>query len=266
MSRLKAYTAQQCKRIPLLLHSYQQQHHPEDMHQLRVCLKKLRSVVRYLRGNPGKSFKPFAHILRNFFREAGAIREAELQMQWLQQNGGKKLIAVLNFQKTIDSRIAALQLHTPALAAALQKYTGSLLRSCKQQHEKDVKAYACALQQQLLQQAAHVQPAAWHELRKLLKQLLYAWHWLENTQQPAVLTKRQYAFCDALQEAIGSWHDAVIRANWLGQTELFLHNSPEIRRSFSICWMANQQQLQVTEKTVRQQLVRCLHLFRKKSS
>lgn len=262
MNRLQSYTAQQCKRIPALLHAYERHRNPEYMHQLRVAIKKLRAVVRYMRTYDGKPLKKFAHHLRDFFRQAGALREIEIQMEWLQQNGGTALVAVLQYQKTIDAHIAGLQPLIPHFIDAVKDYSPALLRLCHQQHPAALQAYAAALKNELLQQAQHAQPNGWHELRKLIKQLLYAWHWLDADGQAALLTQQQYTYFDQLQEYIGNWHDALLRTAWLGDTQLYLHTSAAVRQAFAVCWQHNRQQVQAAEKKVRQQLRRIPHLFK----
>ncbi|HMP86789.1 MAG TPA: CHAD domain-containing protein, partial [Lacibacter sp.] len=99
-------------------------------------------------------------------------------------------------------------------------------------------------------------PENWHELRKQIKQLLYTWHWLENRQQLLLLSRREYAYYDELQEAIGHWHDLLDIRDWLTNKQFFFHSDHTVRQSFGRCWVRLSHDTAQQDRVVRKLLAR----------
>ena len=58
-----------------------------SLHDLRVEMKKLRAIMKFLRNIYSKTrIKKPAHTLRAIFQQAGEIREYQIISQWLQKN------------------------------------------------------------------------------------------------------------------------------------------------------------------------------------
>src|SRR5437016_14448633 len=84
---LEKYFAQRVKNLFNNLHDFELNGDDVSMHDLRVEMKKLRSIITFLRQvYPKQKVKKAAHILRSIFQQAGEIREYQILEQWLQKN------------------------------------------------------------------------------------------------------------------------------------------------------------------------------------
>jgi CHAD domain-containing protein len=68
----------------------------------------------------------------------------------------------------------------------------------------------------------------WHELRKTIKQWMYAINWVKDSQEIDI------SYFQKLQETIGYWHDAEVIKESLVQKKIFLSKDVELQKSFSI--------------------------------
>jgi CHAD domain-containing protein len=68
----------------------------------------------------------------------------------------------------------------------------------------------------------------WHELRKIIKQWMYAINWIDGGNETDIASYQK------LQEAIGYWHDAEVIKETLLQKKIFLSQDMELQKSFSI--------------------------------
>jgi CHAD domain-containing protein len=74
----------------------------------------------------------------------------------------------------------------------------------------------------------NISAGQWHELRKIIKQWMYAINWVEGGKDIDI------AYYQKLQETIGYWHDAEVIKETLKQKKLFLSHDMELQKSFSI--------------------------------
>ena len=90
----------------------------------------------------------------------------------------------------------------------------------------------------------------WHELRKIIKQWMYAINWIENGVGTDI------SFFQKLQEAIGYWHDAQVIKETLFQKKIFLSQDVELQKSFSIATEKLNQSLKYRERQIQELLSR----------
>ncbi|GAC1439566.1 MAG: hypothetical protein NVSMB63_04970 [Sediminibacterium sp.] len=94
----------------------------------------------------------------------------------------------------------------------------------------------------------------WHELRKMIKQWIYAVNWIgsgEDTKGDTDLA--QY---NKLQEAIGYWHDAVVIKDTLFQKQVYLSRDMDIQKDFTRASEKLNQSLRYRERQVGEMLVK----------
>src|SRR5881275_1468372 len=83
---LEKYFAQRVKNLFNHLHDFELVGDEVSLHDLRVEMKKLRAILKFLRTvYPRQKLKRPAHLLRSIFQRAGAIREYQILLQWLQK-------------------------------------------------------------------------------------------------------------------------------------------------------------------------------------
>ena len=84
---LEKYLTQRIKNLFNHLHDFELKGDEISLHDLRVEMKKLRAIIKFLRAvYPRQKLKKPAHALRAIFQNAGEIREMQIIQQWLQKN------------------------------------------------------------------------------------------------------------------------------------------------------------------------------------
>lgn len=254
MSEIRVYAEKQMNSALHLLEQYNSASDEEVLHQLRVSLKKVKAVLDYLRTLHPKKIKSLRKKLQLVFHAAGSLREAQLRLKWLKEKGFLFLIQ----HATLDQKIkeeeelffAQKQDHSESLASIhdeLNKYL-------KKVDADALLQYASELKDQLEKQLQIVAKNDWHALRKLIKQLLYAHHWLTEKDKLKVLTVEAYQKFDQLQENIGVWHDAVDLLQWLIDEQFSLSNDQSVKQQFNEAVALVQADIEVKEEIVMKQL------------
>lgn len=254
MNLLKDYTRQQTESSLEWLDTYLTTTDEEALHQLRVSLKKIKAVLHYFTEEHvhEQQISKCRQMVRHIFREAGFIRETQLMISWLKKNRYRILL-----------KESALEEH---LLLYTQQFIDDGKKSKKrlEQTGKNLKKLCSEVDQQstlrsLLQLKIKINdallsaksPGSWHELRKLIKQLLYACHWIPESSLPGLLSDKESVYFDQLQEAIGNWHDAENIKRWLSDEQFFLHSNSSVKKQFSKCWQKLLSEIRENEKTVR---------------
>src|SRR6476620_6771607 len=182
---LEKYFAQRTKNLFNHLHDFELMGDEVSLHDLRVEMKKLRAVIKFLRvGYPKQKLKKPAHALRAIFQTAGEIREMQLIQQWLQKNNfsviectyypPEKLKGLINdFQENCDK----LKNDFNEIIEAVSKFVQDINEILAEQYFVDMNA-------QLEKQCRKNLPQTeWHELRKVIKQRIYAYNWTQHESE-----------------------------------------------------------------------------------
>ena len=112
-----------------------------------------------------------------------------------------------------------------------------------------------AQKEELHEQVKHVVKDDWHELRKLSKQLLYAYHWINEQDKLKVMTVLSYHTIDQLQEEIGIWHDLVDMQQWLFNEQFFLSSDVSVKQQDNKASEQLDKNLLLQEQAVLRQLL-----------
>jgi CHAD domain-containing protein len=135
-----------------------------------------------------------------------------------------------------------------------QKIGKELAELCKEVEDTSVVNYTKELKQTVYSSQELTNRAGWHELRKYIKQLLYAYHWLQDIEKIKLLTVKEHTYFDQLQEAIGNWHDAEDLKTWLSDEQFFLHGDTKVKLQFNKCWEKLMNEISEKEKLVEKLL------------
>lgn len=254
MNEIREYAKKQKGSALHLLEHYNTASDEEVVHQLRVSLKKIKAVLNYLRTLHPKKIKILRKKLQFVFQAAGSLREAQLRSAWLKE---KRFLFLIQYA-TLDQKIkeeeelffAQKQDHSESLAFVYDE----LNKYLKKVDADALLQYALELKEQLEKQLQIVAKNDWHELRKLIKQLLYAHHWLTEKDKLKVLTVEAYQKFDQLQENIGVWHDAVDLLQWLTDGQFFPGNDPSVNQQINKPFALAQADIEVKEEIVRKEL------------
>ena len=254
MSEIREYANKQLKTALRLLKQYNSASNEEVLHQLRVSLKKLKAVLVYLRTLHHKKTKSLRNKLQPVFHAAGSLREAQLRLRWLKEN---EFIFLIQHNETDQKAGVEEELfieQTDNNYKKLKSIDEKLSKQLKEVKEDDIFQYAIKLKSQIAEQVKNIEKQDWHELRKLIKQLLYGWHWITKSHQLKLLTVVEYKKLDGLQERIGDWNDAVDLLQWLTGGQFFLSKDNLVELQFNKAFEIAKNNIAVQEKIVLQLL------------
>jgi CHAD domain-containing protein len=232
------------------LQQFAQKGEEEPLHQLRVNVKKIKAVVSYFVA-AGRSVKKVKHCkkaLRVVFREAGIIREAQLTRNWLNhqkyyelwQQSKTRHQLVYNEQEFIANSKKYLKLFKKIqqqLTAITSKDTFTL-------------AYVLSAKENIDRQTGTATVHQWHELRRQIKQFLYAVNWLSPKEKIKAATVAALHYFDELQELIGTWHDLENIQQWLNAQEFFLSKSITVKWQYNHYRIQLQKEIEQKEKKI----------------
>lgn len=255
MNQLKEYTEKQLQNALQMLQSFTPGADEEIIHPLRVTLKKIKAVLLFIsKLHPAKA-KQIRKKVQLIFSAAGSIREAQLQLQWLKKKRYLYIIkAAFLVQKISQDEEFFLQ-QQELFQTLLTSIREDVLKQIHKLKSSAVTKYAVKLKRELNEQANHVVKDDWHELRKLSKKLLYAYHWVSEQDKLKVMTVLSYHTIDQLQEEIGMWHDLVDMQQWLLDEQFFLSSDASVKQQDKKASELLQKNLLVQEQAVLRQLL-----------
>jgi CHAD domain-containing protein len=182
----------------------------EELHQLRVNIKKLKALFTLLEKVHGsfhfkKSFKPYKRV----FKQAGKIRDEELQVEMmanlpksLKSPEPEKIKAKITEQ--IEAFIQKCD-HYEHMLENAGKHNEKWLKQLKR---KDVEDYFINFLQDVKTACFRLKSTAkLHPFRKLVKEFIYNADLLDNKQMRAFKLKNTLALMDEFQDQAGRWHD-----------------------------------------------------------
>ncbi len=252
MNLLKEYAEKQMELAVHYLSGYTESGNEEDLHQLRVTLKKSRAVMHYFLHEQlhVKKITKLKKEIRNIFHTAGAIRAAQIQMQWMKKNRNLILLQTSSLKEDL--------LYYDELFKTDSKKSLNILSDVKRklgEHSSDtagstILQYAIVLKQTIQSSVKNLRQPGWHELRKTIKQLLYACNWQQEKDKIKLLTVKEHTYLDKLQESIGVWHDAEDLKLWITDQQFFLNENTKVKLQFAKCWDNLTKEIKEKEKLV----------------
>lgn len=183
---------------------------PESLHQFRVHIKKAKALVRIYIGKPGD---PLQACLKTIFREAGKVRSIWIHQELLQQwHADPAYFRELSIQYEWQSAIFLKR--SGKFRKQLLK-TGKRLRDRFSDIPEDELTWRFLVRIDRIEEMLNRTDAEayWHEARKRVKVLLYAYSVSGNKFQTKIPLHTKYL--DELQEMIGEWHDIQANTAWM---------------------------------------------------
>ena len=167
--------------------------------------------------------------LNNIFQLAGEIREYQLLLQWIYKNDleiigkhffpeNKQVEMIVNFQDHVKQFKHDLK----EISETIQEYIHPTNEILAEHYVRDLYVQM----DKMIRVNCSIND--WHELRKTIKQWMYAINWVKDSKEMDI------AYFQKLQETIGYWHDAEVIKETLKQKKIFLSKDLELQKSFSI--------------------------------
>ncbi|QEC66282.1 CHAD domain-containing protein [Panacibacter ginsenosidivorans] len=232
---LEKYFAQRVKNLFNNLHDFELNGDEVSMHDLRVEIKKLRAIIKFL-GTiyPKQQLKKTSHLLRSIFQKAGEIRESQLLQQWLHKH---QFIVIENTyfpKERLDFLIADFRKYAPQykedfkeIIEVVSKFVHGTNEILAEQYFTDINAQVEKLCRR------NLPDTEWHELRKLIKQRIYAYNWVRHEHESE---DSHFAYYNKLQENIGLWHDLEIIKDNFSQKQVYLSQEMDVQIDFNLAW------------------------------
>ncbi|WP_153797977.1 CHAD domain-containing protein [Foetidibacter luteolus] len=235
LTPLQKYFAQRVKNLFNHLHDFELNGDEVSMHDFRVELKKMRSIVRFLEQiYPKPKLKRASHLLRNIFQVAGEIREYQLLQQWLQKGNFFVLEKEYYPPERLNNMVEAFRMRADDYKTDLNEiietvghYVHSTNEILAEQYYTDMNAQVENMTRRNLPQID------WHELRKLIKQRIYSFNWVRHEDN---YEDNAFAYYNKLQETIGQWHDLEIIKDNFSQKQVWLSQDIEVQKDFNLAW------------------------------
>ncbi|SDG98679.1 CHAD domain-containing protein [Pseudomonas flavescens] len=186
----------------------------EALHDLRVCLRRLRSLLKPLKGAAGS--EPLQQRAAELGRLSGPLRDLEVLIDALRQYGGHAAADRRVAQRARGDAMLLASRSLPALFQALDEWPQELARQQASGElddlHKKVRRYLRKQSDRLveaLRDAEHDR----HRVRLLIKRVRYT---AEAYPQLSPLSAGQVRLLKKAQAVLGDWHDHL---QWLARAE-----------------------------------------------
>lgn len=186
------------------LEAFEKSGSKDELHSLRVELKKIRAIGRFLKPHfSKKQQRETLEPLRQYFWRAGEVRESELLGQFLLDNKLDDIYNDLKTKKTIKKREEELQKETAKLLKDIDRIERVFMEETAIDNKKLLRQYIDSVERKLEHELKSVPPKSeWHEVRKLAKRVVFGHTWLDDA-----VDWQKDEYYDELQHHIGEWHD-----------------------------------------------------------
>ena len=250
---LEKYFAQREKNLFNHLHDFELMSDEVSLHDLRVEMKKLHAIIKFLRSIYSKPrIKKPANTLRSIFQEAGEIREYQIISQWLQKNNFIMIEQVYFPADQLKYLIKEFQQDTEYYKEKFKEVIESIRLFIENTNEILAEQYFIDINAQLEQLCRKDLPQAeWHKLRKLIKQRIYAYNWITHKTENE---DPNFSYYQKLQETIGLWHDLIIIKDTFSHKQVYLSPNIEVQKDFTLAWDKLITSIKQREKQVEEML------------
>jgi len=189
------------------MEAYVRSHAPEDLHQMRVAMKKARALMRFFKSRSKKK-KQSAKLetVKSIFRHAGEIRDLQVRLRLAEKYGLTKAFRKEQ-QELLQHAVSEFsRLYEEQYRQELEKAYRKLSKGFRDMKDGTVVRKYRKKLKEISEYFDGEDPAKdLHEQRKQIKILLYVHKVLEAPLAQALSLDTKYLH--KLQDAIGDWHD-----------------------------------------------------------
>lgn len=176
-----------------------------------------------------KETAPQYHRLKRFFRQAGTVRTIGLRLNWLTTEGWSALAEASDSYMCLKHQKKKLYKNEKKFISVLRQVQKKLHVHTEWGRASAIKTYAFQLKQTVFLIALSGSSDEWHELRKTIKQLLYAIQWMDAVEARKIISRATCLRLERLQEQIGLWHDLLDHQNWMLQQGFLNSQNPALK-------------------------------------
>ena len=252
---LQKYFAQRVKNLFNDLHDFDLNGDDKSLHDFRVEIKKLRAINKFLiQIYPKQKLKRPAHLLRLVFEAAGEIREYQILQQWLQKHDLKVIEKTYFPPEKLQQLLESFRADSEKFNSDLTDIVEHITDFVQSTNEILAEQYYVELNAQVEKLCRkNVGTSEWHQLRKLIKQRIYAYNWLSHDD---VNDDPAFAYYNKLQEQIGQWHDLEIIKDVFAEKHIYLSQDIEVQKDFNLAWEKLTASLKYRERNVEEMIAK----------
>jgi CHAD domain-containing protein len=221
------------------------------LHDLRIELKKFRTIIHFLKTVYHKHrIKKAIKLIESIFDEAGTLREMQLLQQWLQQSKMPELETILGLEGSIIYAQHIFLQHIRKHKHTLQKVIDVCGPLVEETNALLPEQYMQKLKVELLEQLRkNLAIEEWHDSRKKIKRWMNAIRWVNSESDE--MEEVNFAYFNHLQEAIGNWHDLIIIEDYFAAIQAQKNIDKDLQQHLSAAQLVLYSNLQQREKQVR---------------
>ena len=212
------YIDKRCENTVQSLNNFCENKNHEELHKLRVEIKKLKAYAAFTAKIKGEHYKKKLRPVTEIFKKAGEIRTARLNLETLK----KYRIRSTAFRK---GQLAISENVSEQFVASSQRYIDAIESTCAIirddcddiRNKKILEFYSEKIEFLSLYFREKFDEQHLHARRKIIKMLVYADNLLpEELNQKLALN---VSYLDTLQDIIGKWHDEIILVDLLNKAQ-----------------------------------------------
>jgi len=181
------------------------------LHDLRVCIKRIRAVLSFIKITFGEKYKTDALDL--IFKKAGEIRELQIHISMLHQHPFIPEQVTLQIIRKAGKYQKKFTLNIPGYLIQVKKFHKKMLCPFPSPDRKSVKTYFAVMKQKAKKSFNKQEKQEIHRFRKLVKNMMYVYDFLpKKTRKAAGLNKPVF---NKIQKKAGAWHDTYSTLSFL---------------------------------------------------
>lgn len=203
---LRDYLHSQAVLVHDLLAHYRETLDPEDLHRLRVALKKCRAWIWLQRRSDNPLPETTVGQLRRVFAHAGKVRAVLVHLELLRQYMPRRSEKVAGLADKAELLSRGFAAKTVGYQRKINAAAQNLLRKVAAPEEKQAEKLLHAQTRKALRRLREkFGDTALHDCRKKLKRILYLRSMAPETSP--LHDKKEIRRLHHLQDLIGQWHD-----------------------------------------------------------
>ena len=200
------------------LKDFSQNQAPDDIHDLRVEIKKIYALLTLAeKCSSDIEFSDYAKPVSKIFKEAGNIRDAQINLQLISGYGNTNEVYEKRQHeliKRLEKRFCtSIYTHIRSIKkpyTIIRKSLGDIKNDCIQEfYEKQVKKIEQAL-------ADLANKKQLHKCRKRIKKVIYIRSMIDSALKKKL--NLNFDYLEKLEEAISKWHDSAVTIDVLKNT------------------------------------------------
>lgn len=198
------------KKAEKRLSAYTRERDPEQLHLLRVEIKKTKAVLSLIKSTYKRSYR--ITKLKSVFQQAGKIRELQINIQLLEAlpQVDENVITEL---KTEESQLCeAFINNAPLFIAEVKSFRKKLRLPAGFPPERKIKKYFRRKLDKVMQNTDPDREKM-HLLRMIIKEMMYVFDALPKRLRKHIIINKPYI--DRFQQKAGDWHDTYAGISFL---------------------------------------------------